>query len=169
MPGFQIGGQGEGPSNTVETRRKHRWVWTVLGTLTDTQIMLLLKSAQRPKVILEEPVLHHNQEQVYFAGKQSWDPIELTFYDAENSPDSSKGLWDWYNKAIDVPSANVEIPSKYKKESTLQMKNGKGETKETWKIFGCWPKEVNWEALAYEDTEIATIVVSMRFDRAIRE
>ena len=127
MPGFKIGGQGEGPSSTTETRRKHRWVWTSLaGSSVSREILLLLKSAQRPKVILEEPVLHHNQEQVYFAGKQSWDPIELTFYDAEQSPDSSEGIWDWYNKIVEVPSANVLAPDKYKLDSSLEMKGGDG-------------------------------------------
>ena len=94
MPGFNIGGSGEGPSNVTETRRKHRWIFETMATGVGPgrDILLLLKSAQRPKYILEEPLVHHNQEQAYFAGKSSWETITLSFYDAELNPDSSEAL-----------------------------------------------------------------------------
>ena len=83
MPGFNInpfggGYSGVGPSNTVEVRRKHRWVFETLGRGTgqfSQAELLILQSASRPSFKFEEPEMHHNQEVARFAGKQDWDPV----------------------------------------------------------------------------------------------
>jgi hypothetical protein len=36
-------------------------------------------------------------------------------------------------------------------------------------MFGCWPQDLNWGDLDYENTEIQLIEAVMRFDRAYRE
>jgi len=169
MPGFNIGGGGE-VSNTVETRRKHRWIFETLPPL-GRNVLLLLKTASRPKFILEEPVIHHDQEQAYFAGKQSWEPINMSFYDAEQDPDSSEAIWKWIaggSGVANVASATVNLPSVYKQNATLTMTDHAGQQSESWSIKGAWPKEANWGDLDYENTEITLIEVVLRFDRALR-
>ena len=177
MPGFSISGGeaavvGETPtSNTIETRRKHRWVFITLADQVRPQvrgILLLLKSASRPKFALEEPEMHHNQEKVYFAGKQSWETVTLTWYDGEQDPDVSENMWDWVNNVVDIPAVTVDTPAGYKRTAQLAMLDGAGSATETWALFGCWPKEINWGDLDYTDTEIATVEVVMRYDRAER-
>jgi hypothetical protein len=112
--------------------------------------------------------MHHNQEQVYFAGKQSWSEIKLVWYDAE-SPDSSKQMWDWVNTVVTIPGISVSQPSSYKADATLSMVKGDGTSnKESWQLYGCWPKDIEWGDLDYEDTNIAQISVTMRMDRAVR-
>lgn len=173
MPGFVIGGTGgPGPNHNVETRRKHRWSWATLGKAAagefQSPVLLLLKEATRPNFSFEEPELHHNQEQAYFAGKQTWEPIEFVWYDGEQSPDVSAEIWDWLNGVADITSANVEPPNAYKKEGTLEMLDGQGSPTESWQMFGCWPQNPNWGSLDYADTEIQQIEVTMRYDRALR-
>lgn len=169
MPGFVInGGGGPGPNNNVETRRKHRWVFATLEPL-DNQVLLILKEAARPHFTLEEPEMHHNQEKAYFAGKQSWEACKLMFYDGEQSPDVSRAMWNWVNVTAQIPQANVAKPNVYKKDASLQMLGSAGETSETWRMFGCWPQDTNWNNLDYSDTEIQLIEVTMRFDRAVRQ
>ena len=173
MPGFVIGGTGgPGPNHNVETRRKHRWTWETLGKAAagefQSPVLLILKEAARPNHTFEEPEMHHNQEKAYFAGKHSWEPIKFVWYDGEQSPDVSAELWDWVNGVCDISAVTVEPPNAYKKEGRLQMVDGAGEPSETWQMFGCWPQNTNWNTLDYADTEIQTIEVNMRFDRAIR-
>lgn len=175
MPGFQIGqGGANQPSNVVETRRKHRWIFETIdrgaaGTF-DRRSLVLLQSASRPHVTFEEPELHHNQEKAWFAGKHSWEPITLVWYDGEQSPDVSSEIYDWVDQGVltSIGDANVNIPSQYKKNATLQMLDGAGNPSETWTILGCWPQDVNWGDLDYTNTEIQTIEVTMRYDRATR-
>lgn len=167
MPGFRID-NAEGVSNVAESRRKHRWVFAVLGPSWTEDGLLFLKSASRPKFTFEEPMIHHDQEQAYFAGKQSWEAITLTWYDIEQDPDISSTCYSWLNTVVTIDSAVVDIPSNYKVDSQLQMTNGAGQATETWVMHGTWPKEVNWGELAYDDTEIATVEAVIRFDRAKR-
>ena len=166
MPGFNING-GSGPAANLETRRKHRWNFQTLPGIGQSAL-LVLQSAQRPNFKFEEPEMHHNQEVAYFAGKQSWEPITLTWYDVEQDPDISSTLYTWLQTVVTITSANVVPPSSYKKQASLQMVDGGGTANETWTIYNCWPKEVNWQDLDYTVTDIATIEAQMRYDRAIR-
>lgn len=170
MPGFTIqGGENDGGqivSNTVETRRNHRWRWTSMGNAVQPDVLILLQKCQRPKFTNAEPELHHNQEVAYFIGKQTWDPIEMAFYDAEQQPDCSREIWKWLKIGNLLDQANVSIPKTYKKRGQLDMVDGKGSETETWFVHGAWPKEVSYSENDYTNTEIALITVSLRYDRA---
>ena len=174
MAGFNICGTGGGfgstfPKANMETRRKYRWVFEDLSTPGGFKFapneLLILQSAQRPNFKFEEPELHHQQEVAYFAGKQSWEPITMTWYDAEN-PDVSQALERWFNSVVDWTTANVNPPEEYKGTALLAMVNGFGKRTEEWTLCNCWPKSGNWGDLNYTDTEIATIECEMRYDRA---
>ena len=171
MPGFSINGTGQGPSAVIETRRKHRWLFR---TIADDQYIsrvqcLILQSAQRPNFKLDEPEMHHNQEVAYFAGKQTWEPVTLTWYDAEQEMDVSRAIYLWLNSVVNLELADVAPPRNYKKQAELGMTSGVGyDTSETWMMHNCWPKEVNWGELDYTNTEICTIEVQMRYDRALK-
>jgi len=172
VPGFNIGGQGDGPSAVLETRRNHRWVFETIdaaGEQLSREILLILKTAQRPNFTFEEPEMHHDQEVAYFAGKQTWEPIEISWYDGEQPNDASQAMFDWLNRISDLQATTVATPDVYKKNATLQMTNGQGEASEKWTLFNSWPSNLNWGDLDYEDTEIALIELSIRFDRAQRE
>jgi len=181
MPGFKICDYGNNlngaPINTYETRRKHRWYFETLGrngTNMPSNVLLVLQKATRPNFVAEEPVMHHNQEEVYFAGKHKWDPCKLSWYDVEQNPDVSGEMWTWLNGVIEIgkdfgTNLNVNTPQEYKKNAVLKMIDGQGTKTETWHMCGCWPKEVNWQELDYSNTEIMLIDVTMRFDRAYRE
>lgn len=171
MPGFKVNNQGQGPNHNIETRRKHRWKFATLGKGTGSfasEVLLILKEASRPQFNFEEPVMHHNQEQAYFAGKQTWEAVKLVWYDGEQDPNISQEMWEWVNAVCNIPEVSVAIPSNYKKPGVLQTLNGAGGDTESWSMYGCWPQSTNWNNLDYSDTEIQTIEVTMRYDRAVR-
>lgn len=170
MPGFSIGDGEGGPPNTTEARRTHRWVFTALDPENlGADQLLFLKSASRPKFVAEEAVMHHDQEQAYFLGKHTWDPITMTWYDIQQDPDISESLYNWLNAAVTIAGAVAQLPSDYKKEAKLDMISNTGDAEETWAIKGAWPKEVDWGSLDYTSTEIQECSAVLRFDRAIRE
>ncbi len=172
MPGFNIGGFGGAQtSNLVEPRRTHRWVFTTIGRgqgQFSRAELLLLKTASRPKFKLEEAKMDHNQETVYFAGKQTWEPIELTWFDIEQNPDVSLGIYQWLGSVVSLPNVHVAHPSLYKKTAALAMLTGVGLTNEEWTLYGTWPQEVDWKGLEYSSNEIQTVSAKMRYDRALR-
>lgn len=172
MPGFVIGGQGsadldEGIANTIETKRRHRWIFeTIDGEPISAPMLLLLKSAQRPHYTAEVAELHHNQEVAKFAGKQTWEPITLTWYDGEQDPNVSVRAWNWLNTVVNISQVTVETPATYKRTATMSMLDGQGEPAERWQMFGVWPKEVNWSDVDYTNTEIQEFEVIFEYDRA---
>ena len=173
MPGFRIGGnQGCGddsqpPFNTVEPKRKHRWVFRNIGTLDYSFLVFLLK-CNRPKFTFEKAEMHHNQEVAYFAGRQKWDTLKMTFYDVEQ-PDSSQGLWNWLQTVVNIKTACVADPSVYKlNDSNLEVIDGMGQPVEQWSLYGAWPADINWQELDYGSNDILQCDVEVSYDRAMR-
>ena len=169
MPGFNVqGGGGDQVKNAkVESRRKHRWKFecpTPIGRKS-----VYLSSAQRPHAIIDEAIMHHDEEQAAFAGKYHWDPISLVFYDVVGDVDMCALIYQWFNTVINVPNANVATPASYKQTSKLQMTDGQGAAVETWNLYNSWPIDVNWNDLDYSNSEIQTVDVSLKFDRAQKE
>jgi len=185
MPGFSINNgataTGGGPSHTTEPRRMHRWVWEVMGPeagftpMGDTwasqsrTLKLLLKSCSRPSYSFETPEMHHNQEKAYFAGKHTWESINLTWYDAEQPVDVSRAIWEWNQGVLNMEQQTVAPPSFYKRQSKLTMRNGLGAANESWDILGSWPSQSNWQALDYTNHELQVVEVRLHFDRAVRD
>jgi len=176
IPGFNInpfggGYSAQGPANTVEVRRKHRWVFETLGRGTGVfsqSELLVLQSASRPSFKFEEPEMHHNQEVARFAGKQDWDPVTLVWYDVEQDPDISRGIYHWIETVVDMHLIKVAHPRFYKKTAALVMLDGSGQTTEQWSLMGTWPAASNFQELDYTSTDLMTVEATMRYDRAVR-
>ena len=178
MPGFNInqylgGENSNAPTHTYETRRKHRWVFEALGLGTGQwrpNELLVLRSASRPSFKFNTADMHHNQEVVYFAGKQEWDPVTMVWYDVEQNPNISQRIYDWLSSVVTLACGKlpVQAPNNYKRDATLSMTNGVGAPSETWNMVGTWPETMNWQDLDYSASEIMTCEVSMRYDRAVK-
>ncbi len=177
MPGFNIaplggGYSAAGPSNVLEPRRKHRWVFETIGRGTGSfsqSELLILQSASRPTFKFEPVEMHHNQEVARFAGKQDWEPCTLTWYDIEQSPDVSRGVYMWIETVVNMHSIKVAHPSLYKRTASLLLLDGAGQSSEHWTLYGTWPETCNWQELDYTSNDILTLEVSMRFDRGVRD
>jgi len=176
MPGFNINtNAGNQPNARSELRRSHRWIFTA-GFLAPGEYAYL-KTAQRPKLSIEPVEMHHNQEVAYFAGKQKWEPLSLEFYDAQNNPDISQRIHDWLvggsGSVLDAfdggSTVSVASPATYKLTTVeLSMVDGAGAATESWQLLNSWPHEFNWNDLKYEESNIATVSIILRFDRAIK-
>lgn len=174
MPGFSIGGiggdRGGGPNSLSEVRRTHRWIFEGY-TYVGNNVLLVLKSASRPSLTFEEPAMHHNQEQVYYAGKHTWESASMSWYDVEQDPDVSAAMWDWMSKCMQFQgnmAPLVSPPNQYKGTGDLNMVNGEGHANESWTMYNGWPQALNWGALDYTSSDLQLIEVKFRFDRAIR-
>lgn len=176
MPGFNIAGSPNPnePRSLTEIRRKHRWLFTTFAPDNLFQgVLLFLQKASRPNFKYEEPVMHHDQEQIYYAGKQSWEPITISFYDAEQNPNVSLEIHRWVRSVTTSglqagQPVTVAPPVGYKRDATLESTDGAGIPTESWELKGCWPKETNWGDLDYTNTDLQMVEVTFRFDRAIR-
>lgn len=180
MPGFNIvaaggGGQpGQGanaPTNTLETRRSYRWFFSTLGRGTgnwNSNELLVLQKAKRPSFKYSELTMDHQQEKSYYAGKQEWESVSLTWYDVEQNPNISAGLYKWLETVCRLDTVQVNAPVNYKRTGVLNLVNGGGGINETWTMYGTWPVSFNWQELDYSNDAILTCEATMRYDRATR-
>lgn len=176
MAGFNINGSGSPyqKSNVAETRRKHRWLFTRLGILNPGDLVYL-KTAKRPKFNFEEVTMHHDQEEAYFAGKQKWENMSLSWYDAQQDPNVSKKLYQWLQSVNPTLASGrretcLASPSRYKTIGTLAM-TGNCDTslgEETWDLYGVWPLTCDWGDLDYSTNDIILITTVIRYDKAVR-
>lgn len=176
MPGFNIGsgsGNPEQKSHVAEPRRKHRWRVTSLGDVLNAGELVYLEKANRPKFKYAEATMHHNQEEAYFAGKQTWENLSWTFYDIEQDKDVSASIARWVSTVttsfLDVSALTVvATPAQYKKDGTLEMVKGDGSVSEQWKLYGVWPLDIDWQDLDYSSSEIQRVVVTCKVDKCVK-
>lgn len=181
MPGFAISGQDAAhagqqvPRGAIEVRRTHRWAFTAMNGL-GADVLIVLKSASRPSLSFEDPTMFHDQERIHLAGQHTWEPITLTWYDVEQSPDCSDAIYKWLNQEGGGKSGPINLqrmvlnkPQDYKGEADLIMTQADGSQSEAWHFYNGWPKVVNWNGLDYASTELQLIEVQYRYDRAVKK
>tara|TARA_R100001244_G_scaffold25113_3_gene25504 strand:+ start:12479 stop:13021 length:543 start_codon:yes stop_codon:yes gene_type:complete len=176
MPGFAINNTPESQSKDfkAEFRRKHRWRLTNFedAFVINSREFLYLSKAARPSFKVEPAEVHHDQEVASFAGKQSWDTLNLEFYDAVGGKSlrgsMSSRIYAWVTKCTQIGNATVALPSEYKVEFEVQMTDGQGGVDEIWRVFGAWCQDTNWNELDYGDSNVQLVSVVVKFDRAER-
>lgn len=171
MPGFNVGINASGPSNTTEIRRVYRWMFQTLGRgagVFSPAELLMLKTASRPHPHFDELKRDYNQEEAWYAGKTHWEPIELTWYDGEQNPDISAGIYAWLEAVSRIDTVQVAVPVNYKRYAELAMLNAAGAPCEVWRLYGAWGQDFDWKPLDHTQAELANVSVKMRFDRAVR-
>lgn len=185
------------PAHTEETARNHRYLFESLEPLSidpgvgSTNLLLFAYKATRPVPEIDEITIHNGQDEIYRPGKNRWKPIEITFYErltgTESRFASSQDLNDqaarliyrWWGGTPDglvggvvhLDVSSVGAPGggalDYQKPCQLQMLDGLGNAVWTYYMADCWPVRVTPSDLSYADTEIASITVTLRYNKAI--
>lgn len=167
MPGFAIFA-GDGPSNTPEVHRNHRWSIVVdfpigsggspaaerLGTLYAQNVMI-------PELSFEEEKILGGSIEYKIAKKASWGDVTVKFYDVY-------GLYQSYREwqqLIWTPETGIGKASDYKGRVHINMLDGSGTVKQQYTLRGAYPKRISHGELSYtnSDLKILTIVFSYDF------
>lgn len=160
--GFGVLGQG----NTT-FKRKNRWIFKINDVSDDgTSALPPLKSA-RPSLTFKEMEAQHLNETIFFPSKPEWKPVQLTLYDIDNR---GTKVIDWIKKVYDVQTGDWSpaCDTDFKKNVTLELYDGCGNTCESWTFENAWPQVIEWGDLDMADAGIVTIDITLRYDRAYR-
>jgi hypothetical protein len=191
MPGFNIPAEScldenafkessayTGPGHLSETARKHRYLLEVFepmeGKGADSNLLMYLEKCTRPTPEIDEIVIHNGQDEIYRPGKNKWNPLEFTFYEklSGSEPGSfrnaaAENLYNWWAKSMIILSDSKQgKPQDYYKNAYLQLLDGVGNPVWTYKIYDCWPQKITPAQMSYSESEISTIVVTLRFNKA---
>lgn len=138
-----------------------------------TELTKQVMDFTRPNVSFDEMVLDIYNSKIKLAGKHSWSDLTTQIRD-DAGGNVSKLVGEQLQKQFDFmeqSSASSGIDYKFlTRFEVLDGGNGASEpiALETWEIYGCYLKEVNYNNMDYASSEPVTINMTIAFDNAIQ-
>ena len=127
----------------------------------------------RPNLTFDTVTLDVYNSKVYVAGKHTWDPITITLRDDVNNS-VTKLVGEQIQKQFDFfeqASAASGIDYKFTARTEI-LDGGQGSSTptvlETFELYGAYIESVNYNSLAYNTSEPASITLNIRYDNAIQ-
>ena len=127
----------------------------------------------RPNLTFDQVTLDVYNSKVYVAGKHTWDPITINLRDDVNNS-VTKLVGEQRQKQFDFfEQSSAASGIDYKFTTRIEMLDGgNGATApnvlETFELYGAYIENVNYNTMAYNTSEPATITLSVRYDNAIQ-
>jgi hypothetical protein len=138
-----------------------------------TELTKQVMDVTRPSLTFEEIVIDKYNSRSYLAGKHTWEPITLNLHD-DVGGNVQKLVGEQNQKQFDFfEQASAASGIDYKFTMRIEMLDGGNgaytpTVLETFEMYGCYVQSTNWNTLAYNSNEPATITMSIRFDNAIQ-
>jgi hypothetical protein len=153
---------------------RFRVVFENFGVSTPrTELTKQVMDFTRPSVSFEEIPLPVYNSTIKLAGKHSWGDLTCQLRD-DAGGNVSKLVGEQLQKQLDFleqSSASSGIDYKFlTRFEVLDGGNGANEpiALETWEIYGCYLKEVNYNNMDYGASEAATVTMTISFDNAVQ-
>jgi hypothetical protein len=138
-----------------------------------TELTKQVMDFTRPTVSFEAIDVPIYNSTIKLAGKYSWGDLTCQVRD-DAGGNVSRLVGEQLQKQLDFmeqSSASSGIDYKFlTRFEVLDGGNGANEpiALETWEIYGCYLSEVNYNAMDYGTSEVATISMTIRFDNAVQ-
>jgi len=170
-------GFGKLASSEVCFKRKYRWLFFIPDISQDGVNALPPSKAARPNLSFKEMDAQHLNETIYYPSKPEWKPITLVLYDI-NTNTTDNPVWNWITRVYDPdegtwnPSCSPQAgangkPGLFKiNRCKLEMYDGCGNVLEKWVYEGAWCQQVEFGDLDMGDSNVSTIDITLRYDRA---
>jgi len=150
-------------------KRKHRWLFIIPAVSAEGINTLPPSRGARPSLSFKEMEAQHLTETVYFPSKPEWKPITLSLYDIKKPGSKQHPVFEWVKKLYD-PQRDAEwVPScnGFKKpRCRLELYDGCGNVIERWVFESIWPQAVEFGDLDMSSSDIVTLEMTLRYDRA---
>jgi hypothetical protein len=127
----------------------------------------------RPNLSFDDITLDVYNSKVYLPGKHTWEAITINLRDDVNNS-VSKLVGEQVQKQFDFfEQASAASGIDYKFTTRIEMLDGGNGAStpgilETWELYGSYVQSVNYNSLAYNTSEPATITLSVKYDNAIQ-
>jgi hypothetical protein len=138
-----------------------------------TELTKQVVDFQRPNVTFDNIDLPIYNSTIKLAGKYQWQDITCNLRD-DAAGNVSKLVGEQLQKQLDfmeMSSAAAGIDYKFlTRFEVLDGGNGTFEpvALETWEIYGCYVKSVNYNDMNYGSSEAATVTMAIAFDNAVQ-
>ena len=138
-----------------------------------TELTKQVMDFTRPSVSFEEIVLDIYNSKIKLAGKHSWEDLTCTLRD-DAGGQVSRLVGEQLQKQLDfMEQASAASGIDYKFTTRFEVLDGGNGTfepvaLETWEIYGCYLKSVNYGDMNYGSSEAATVAMTVAFDNAVQ-
>jgi hypothetical protein len=138
-----------------------------------TELTKQVMDFTRPSVSFEEMVLDIYNSKIKLAGKHSWDDLTCNLRD-DAGGQVSRLVGEQLQKQLDfMEQASAASGIDYKFLTRFEVLDGGNGTfepvaLETWEIYGCYVKAVNYNDMNYASSEAATVSMTIAFDNAVQ-
>ena len=138
-----------------------------------TEITKQVIDVTRPSLTFDETILDVYNSRVYLAGKHTWEPITINLRDDVNNS-VSKLCGEQIQKQFDFfEQSSASSGTDYKFTGRIEMLDGGNGANavnvlETWELYGAYVQNINYNTVAYNTSDPATITLSIRYDNAIQ-
>ena len=138
-----------------------------------TEITKQVIDVTRPSLTFDETILDVYNSRVYLAGKHTWEPITVNLRDDVNNS-VSKLCGEQIQKQFDFfEQSSASSGTDYKFTGRIEMLDGGNGANavnvlETWELYGAYVQNINYNTVAYNTSDPATITLSIRYDNAIQ-
>lgn len=139
-----------------------------------TEMTKQVMDITRPSVDFDDITLDVYNSKIRMAGRHTWQDVTVQLRD-DAAGSVSRLVGEQLQRQFDFfeqSSAASGIDYKFKlKYEVLDGGNGANEpgVLETWELYGCFIQNANYNTLAYNTSEPATISLTLRFDNALQK
>lgn len=153
---------------------RFRVIFEGLGISTPrTELTKQVIDFARPEVTFEEILVPIYNSTLKLAGKHSWGDVSVNLRD-DAGGNVQKRVGEQLQKQLDfMEQASAASGIDYKFTTRCEiLDGGNGNATpvvlETWELYGCYLKGVNYNDLNYGSSEAVTITMTMAFDNALQ-
>ena len=147
-----------------EPKRANRFILRFPSTLGINE--WFVETAKRPSVKINSVAIPFLNTSTYVAGRFEWNEINVTFRDPIG-PSASQALMEWVRLCAESVTGRMGYAAGYKKNIDLEMLDPTGVVVEKWILEGTFLQDVNFDTLAYNSDQLASITAVLRMDRCI--
>jgi len=139
-----------------------------------TELTKQVVDVTRPQVNFDPITIDVYNSRIQLAGKHLWQPMTLNVRD-DVSGNVSKLVGEQLQKQFDFfEQASAASGIDYKFLTRIEiLDGGNGQSipnvLETWEVYGCYLESVNYNNLAYNANEAATISLTIKYDNAVQK
>jgi hypothetical protein len=136
-----------------------------------TEITKMVVDFTRPTITFDDIPIDTYNSKIFMAGKHTWSDATLNIRDDANG-NVTKLVGEQLQKQFDFfEMSSAASANDYKFVTVCEILDGGNgaftpNVLETWELYGCYLKAANYNNVAYNANEAATIALTIKFDNA---
>ena len=142
-------------------------------TKPTTELTKQVMTVARPNVQFDSQTIDVYNSKIFYAGKHTWQPIQMTVRDDVNGQ-VSRLVGEQVQKQFDMlEQVSASSGSDYKFTMRIELLDGgngavEPRVLETFELYGCFLTDINYNELTYAESAPVDIQMTVQYDNALQ-